>query len=98
MHEHGLAKELFPQIKQIAANGGFLKVTRVDLTVGSLHGVSAELLEHSFEHAFAGTRFEGAAVNVTAVDPGDEFRAPGRSDQMRANGWELLITRIEGDK
>ena len=98
MHEHGLAKELWPELKQIAERGGFVTVSRVDMTVGSLHGISGELLAPSFAHAFEGTNFEGATVNVTVVDPGSRITAAGGSDRITTSGWELLVTRIEGQK
>jgi Zn finger protein HypA/HybF involved in hydrogenase expression len=96
MHEHGLAKELLPQIKKIGADGGFAKVTRVEMVVGALHGVSGEFLAHSFEHAFEGTSLEGAGVGITVVEPGDKFTPPGADAPLTASGWELLITGIEG--
>lgn len=98
MHEHALARELWPQVRSIAASSGFARVTYVEMIVGLLHGVSADFLARSFEHAFQGSSFEGADVEITIVAPGEEFRAPGRSDTQIANGWELLIVRIEGDK
>jgi len=97
MHEHGLAKELFPQMQKIAEDAGFAKVTRVEMIVGSLHGVTAEFLAHSFEHAFAGSSLQGAEVFVQLVDPGQQFTPPGAEKPATAGGWELLITRIEGD-
>lgn len=98
MHEHGLAKELWPQLQQIATNGGFERVTRVEMIVGTLHGVSADFLAHSFEHAFEDSDFEGATVKITTVDPGDEYTSPGADAPTAAHGWELLITRIEGEQ
>jgi hypothetical protein len=99
MHEHGLAKELWPQMQQIAADGGFVKVTGVDMVVGSLHMVQGDFLVHSFvDHAFGGTIFEGAEVNVRTVDPGERFTPAGSGEPRTADGWELMITRIEGDK
>jgi len=98
MHEHGFAKGLWPQLQRIAHRGGFRRVTRVDMTVGVLHGVSAEFLRHSFEHAFEGSNFEGATMDITIVEPGDGIIPPGRSEPTMANGWELLITRIEGEE
>jgi hypothetical protein len=98
MHEHGLARELWPQLKQVADRAGFERVTRVEMIVGSLHGVSADFLAHSFEHAFEGTNFEGAEIQIDLVDPGDQVDAPGRSDTMVANGFDLVIKRIEGRK
>ena len=99
MHEHGLAKELWPQMQQAARSSGFAKVTRVDMIVGGLHGVSADFLAHSLrEHAFGGTIFEGAELNIALVDPAEELAVPGQPGRLTASGWELMITRIEGDK
>ena len=99
MHEHGLAKELWPEMQRIAEQGGFKKVTRVDMTVGSLHGVSADFLAHSFvDHAFTGTIFEGAELNISLVDPTQQYSTPDQDAPVAASGWELMITRIEGDK
>ena len=96
MHEHGLAKELWPQMKRIAESDGFKKVTRVEMIVGALHGVSSDFLAHSFEHAFQGTGFEGARVEITIVDPLQEHSCAGADSPTTANGWELVITTIEG--
>jgi len=98
MHEHGLAKELWPQLKQIARDLGFATVSEVDLTIGSLHGASAEFLAHSFEHAFEGSSFDGAKVTVLVVEPGDAYAAPNVDEPQTANGWEIFITKIEGEK
>ena len=98
MHEHGLAKELWPQLQGIAQIKGLRRVERVEMIVGMLHGVTAELLVHSFEHAFAGTSFHGAKVVVTVVDPGDEYVPPNSDRTMKASGWELLVVRMEGQE
>ena len=98
MHEHGLAKELWPQLQKIAESQEFARVTSIEMIVGSLHGVSADFLAHSFEHAFEGSNFEGATVQITIVDPDDEYAVPPADEQAVATGWELLVTRIEGDK
>ena len=96
MHEHGLAKELWPQLQQIARQKGLTRVRRLEMIVGLLHGVSADFLAHSFEHAFEGSSFEGARVEITIVEPGQEFVV--RDGQAAtANGWEILVTVIEGD-
>jgi len=96
MHEHGLAKEIWPQLEQLAKEKGFKKVTLVEMTVGMLHGVSADFLAHSLEHAYEGTGFEGARTHIQIVEPGDALT--GQEEATVATGWELMITRIEGQK
>ena len=96
MHEHGLARDLWPQLEQIATTKGFATVTRVEMVVGMLHGVTGEFLSHSFEHVFEGTSFAGAAVAIRVVDPGEEFAPPNQDEPVTANGWELFVTGMEG--
>ena len=98
MHEHGLAKELWPQLQGIAEMKGLRRVDLVEMIVGLRHGASAEFLAHSFEHAFAGSTFQGARVVVTIVDPGEEFTPPNSDSPTRASGWELLVLKMEGQE
>lgn len=94
MHEHGLAKELWPQLQRIAQQKGLTRVARLEMTVGLLHGVSADFLAHSFEHAFEGSSFDGAQVHITIVEPGQEYDAREGQPAI-ANGWEILVTLVE---
>ena len=98
MHEHGLAKELWPQLQQIAASKRLGRVYRVEMIVGMLHGVTADFLAHSFEHAFEGSSFEGAVMTIRIVDPGQAYTPPGASEPVVAGGWELLVTALEGSE
>jgi len=99
MHEHGLARDIWPNMQEIAKENGFKKVTRVDMVFGSLHAVENDLMIHSFaDHIFPGTCFASAEVNIQVVDPGDELDIPGQTKGSAATGWELLISRMEGDK
>jgi len=98
MHEQGMAKDLWPQLRAIADNNGFTRVTYIEMVVGLLHGVSGDALTHGLEHAFQETNFHGADVEVTIVAPGEEFDAPGRNDTQTASGWELLIVKMQGEK
>ncbi len=99
MHESGLAKELWPQLQQIAESSGFVKVTAIDMVIGSLHGVKADFLRHSFvDHAFIDTAFAEAELSITILEPGDTFKAPGQEELITATGFDLMITRIEGDR
>jgi len=97
MHEHGLARELLPQLEDIAKSLGLIRVRRLDMTMGTLHGVTSEVLIHSFEHVFEGTVFEGSEVRVRLVDPGTEFTPPKSSQAATATGWELLVS-LTGDE
>ena len=98
MHEHGLARDLWPQLQVIARDKGLSSVTRLDLTVGMLHGASADFLAHSFEHVFEGSSFEGTVVNIEIVEPGQSFSLEGADSAQIATGWELLITRMDGSE
>ena len=98
MHEHGLARELWPQLRGIAQTRGLRRVERIEMIVGLLHGATADTLVHSFEHAFVGSHFQGAAVKVTIVEPGEEFTPPNSERATRATGWEILVVRMEGQE
>jgi Zn finger protein HypA/HybF involved in hydrogenase expression len=98
MHEHGLAKDLWPQLKQIADARDLGQIKHMELIVGMLYGVSAEVLIHSFIHAFQGTSFEGAQVLITIVEPGQEFIPPNSSQPTAAHGWELLVVRLDDEE
>jgi hypothetical protein len=96
--QQGLALDLMPQLKAIARNRGLARVTYVEMIVGVLHGVKGAALERDLAQAFRGTGFDGADVEVTMVVQGERFQPPGRGDLQVANGWELLVARIEGER
>lgn len=96
MHEHGLARELWPQLQGIAEMRGLQRVDRVEMIVGLLHGVTADVLVHSLEHTFAGSSFQGAAVVVTVVEAGQEYVPPNSDRRVAASGWEVLVLKMEG--
>jgi Zn finger protein HypA/HybF involved in hydrogenase expression len=93
-----LAKELWPQLLAIAEAKGFRRVVYVEMIVGMLHGVTADALEDGFEHSFHGSSFQGADVEISVVDPGEEYISPGTNEKTNANGWELLIVRMDGEE
>lgn len=93
-----LARQLWPELKTLAHNNGFRVVTRLALVVGAMHGVSEARLAADLQKVFEGTGFDGAVVDVTLVKPLEPVKSPLRSDTTPASGWELLVTRIEGEK
>ena len=98
MNEQQLAADLFAQLKAVAEMRDLTWITRVEMIVGSMHGVSAKGLADEFERVFEGTNFEDARVELVIVQPQEEIQAPGRDDTMTTNGWELLIAKMEGRK
>jgi Zn finger protein HypA/HybF involved in hydrogenase expression len=89
---------MLPELQVIASRMGFAWVTRVELIVGSIHGVPADGLAEEFENAFECTSFEGAVVEVVIVRPQEEIKSPGRDDTMTTTGWEMLVRKMEGKK
>ena len=96
MRQNDLARGMFAQLQSIAGINGLTWITHVELVVGTKHGVSAEGLADDFEGAFEGTNFEGAEVEIRIVGPMEEIKSPGRDEMMTTNGWELLITKLDG--
>ena len=96
MDAQELAQQLMPQLEMFADIHELRRVTSVRLTVGSLHGATEGALVESFRVAFKGTKFFGAEVLVRIVAPGDEYVSPGTDENAAANGWELLVTKVEG--
>ena len=92
-----LARTLWPQIRDIARKSGFVVVRRVDVVIGERLGVDEEDLEDAMEPLMHGTCFDGARINVRVVRTGQRLKAPGRSDEMTATGFDILITRLEGE-
>jgi Zn finger protein HypA/HybF involved in hydrogenase expression len=98
MNEQQLAADLFAQLKAVAVMRDLTWVTRVEMIVGSMHGVLAKGLAEEFERVFKDTNFEDARVEIVIVRPQEEIQAPGRDEIMTTNGWELLIAKMEGRK
>ncbi len=94
----GLAHELLPELKAIANIHEYRKVYFVEMLVGVVHGVSAGDLEESFTQIFAKTIFAGADLEIRVIQAGEEYRPPNSSQDIAANGFELLIMRMTGEK
>ena len=98
MNRQSLAVEIWSQVQQIASARGLVRVTRIDLTVGRSLGLPADALAVSFVESFRGSGMQGADLHILIVDAGQPFLPPDCDEQAVANGFELLVTRIEGQE
>lgn len=75
MHETSLINSLLRQIDAAAAAEGAERVVGVAVWLGALSHMSAEHFAEHFERAAAGTRAEGARLDVTTSDDVDHPEA-----------------------
>jgi hydrogenase nickel incorporation protein HypA/HybF len=113
MHEMAVSLALIEQVERIATENGARGVTVITVSIGPLSGVEADLLERAFPLAAAGTRTEGAklqiektGVVVRCSQCGAETPAKanrllcGECGDYRTNivsGDEMLLQRVELD-
>lgn len=84
MHEASLMKNLMKQVDAVAASENAQKVVGVSVWLGALsHMDEAHFGEH-FRQASAGTRAEGARIDVTLSD-----------DATHANAQDVLLESVE---
>ncbi len=95
MHEHKLARQIFPTLQELAQKNNLKKITKVVIDFGMFHMVEPDFLAHSFEHVFEGTIFEGAKVEANTIEPGQKIEAEDGSEKL-ATGHEIIIRKIEG--
>jgi len=91
---------LLPQLQAVARLGNFTFVSRMQLFIGVHHGLTAVEISDQLEAAFAagkcGDAFDDVCLSILVTHPGEKLPAPGRSDTMIANGWEVLVAKMEG--
>lgn len=68
MHELSVCLSLLEQVTSIAAERSAAKVTRIELNVGPLSGVEAELLRNAYPLAAAGTIAENAELIIHSAE------------------------------
>lgn len=111
MHELSVCLSLLDQVRAIAHEHGAGSVIRIEVRVGPLSGVEAELLKHAYPLAVAGTIAEDAELVIENADVvvrceqcGAESRAaPNRlicascGDYRTSvvSGDELILQRVE---
>ena len=104
--------ELVKQVEAVAAENGMVRVEEVFVTAGALRGIVPEALEMAFEAASAGTRAEGARLELKTVQPRarcrrcgqefgieiDNFLCPGcnHADVELIEGNEIILATVTG--
>lgn len=111
MHELSICQGLLSQVEEIARRENAISVERIRLQVGPLAGVVAELLEHAFSIARAGSIaaqaelvIDSLPVRVRCIQCGAESEARpnrllcGECGDFRTqllSGDELVLASIE---
>lgn len=114
MHELSVCLSLLDQVRTIARERSAGRVTRIEVRVGPLSGVEADLLLHAYPLAVAGTIAEHAELVIENADVvvrcsqcGVESDATpnrllcGSCGDYRTNvvsGDELILQRVELDQ
>ena len=111
MHELAVCQALIEQVSRIAQDRGARRVLSITVSVGALSGTEAQLLEHAYPLAAAGTLGAGAMLLVETVPVRVRCRkcrseteaAPNRLVCGKCSDWqvdvvageELLLRRVE---
>ncbi len=111
MHELSVCLALLDQVRAIAHEHGAVAVTRIEVKVGPLSGVEADLLQHAYPLAVAGTIAENAELALETADIVVRCEQCGVESAAAANrllcgscgdyrtsvvsGDELILQRVE---
>lgn len=111
MHELSLCQNLIDQLTDLANRNGAVAVARVEVLVGMLSGVEAQLLETAYTMATPGTVAERAELVLDVAPPrvacgvcGAEAEVPPNDLRCPAcgslateliAGHELILARVE---
>jgi hydrogenase nickel incorporation protein HypA/HybF len=111
MHELAICQALIEQVERVARENAARRIVSVTVAVGPLSGVEAQLLEHAYPLAAAGTVAEQATLIVQSVPvrvrcricQAETAAAPNRLVCGRCNDWqvdvvageEMLLQRVE---
>ena len=113
MHEMSLAVSLVRRVEAEAAKANLVKVTEVDVQVGTLQAVEPELFGEAFKAAAQGTRAEGADLRLTSVHAeasclvcGEnyepqwaDFQCPacGLAEPQILQGRDMVLAAVSGE-
>ncbi len=70
MHELSIVEAMLEQVEtEVDRSGETGRITRLDLTIGRLSGVNADSIRFAFQLLSAGTRAEGAELQISEPKP-----------------------------
>jgi hydrogenase nickel incorporation protein HypA/HybF len=111
MHELSVCQSIIQQAIEIAQKNHAFAINKIDLAIGPLAGIDAQLLAHAFPIASAGTLAETAELNTTLLPIKIKCQTCSLESDAQANrlicahcgdwhttlisGDEMLITSIE---
>jgi hydrogenase nickel incorporation protein HypA/HybF len=111
MHELAVCQALIEQVERVARENSARRILSVTVAVGPLSGVEAQLLEHAYPLAAAGTVAEQARLIVQSVPVRVRCRTCHAETAATANrllcgscndwqvdvvaGEEMLLQRVE---
>ena len=111
MHELAVCQGLMQQVQQVATRERARRVLRIELQIGPLSGVEAQLLREAFPIAAAGSVAENAELVIEQMPIRVQCTQCGAESEARANrllcgacgdyrtrlisGEELLLTSLE---
>jgi hydrogenase nickel incorporation protein HypA/HybF len=114
MHEMSLAVSLVRRVVAEASKANLVRVTEVDVQVGTLQAVEPDLFGEAFRAAALGTRAEGADLHVTPVRAeacclicGEtyepewaDFQCPacGQAEPQILKGRDMLLAAVSGEQ
>lgn len=114
MHEMSLAVSLVRRLEAEASKAHLVRVTEVEVQVGTLQAVEPELFAEAFKAASLGTRSEGADIRVEPVkaeacclicgevyEPAwADYQCPacGQAEPQILQGRDMILAAVSGEQ
>jgi len=114
MHEMNLAVTLVRRLEAEASKAMLVRVTSVEVQVGTLQSIELDLFSDAFKAASLGSRSEGADLQLTRVKAeacclicGEtyepewaDFQCPacGQADPQILQGRDMILAAVSGEQ
>lgn len=114
MHEMNLAVTLVRRVEAEASKAQLIRVTDVEVQVGTLQSIEPDLFAEAFKAATLGSKIEGADLHLTRVKAeacclicGEtyepqwaDFQCPacGQAEPQILAGRDMILSAVSGEK